>query len=61
MTRLAVLFAVCAALAGCGADGEPIHPTFAGSVSVGSSGVYTSGGVGLSSGPISIFVGSSSY
>ncbi len=49
-------------LAGCGADGEPVQPTPAqptvsATVGVGSSGAYVGGGVGLSRGPLGIYLG----
>ncbi|MCV6586918.1 MAG: hypothetical protein OIF47_15410 [Marinibacterium sp.] len=51
--------ALCLALglAACGADGEPIRPSAALSVSGGSSGVRVGGGVAAQAGPFSIFVG----
>ena len=45
-------------LAACGADGEPIPPTMNTHIGVAvGSGGYTSGGIGLSSGPLNIFLG----
>ena len=44
-------------LAGCGVDGEPIQPTLNAHLGVGSSGAYVGGGVGLSQGPLSVFLG----
>ena len=44
-------------LAGCGADGEPVHPTATAGVSVSNSGVRTHGGVGLQKGPLGLFLG----
>lgn len=58
MKRLTVLAMLAAlALAGCGADGEPVQPTMNLGVGVGSGGVNTWGGVGLNQGPFSVFVG----
>ena len=48
------LVTMCAGLAGCGADGEPVKPTLNTSVSVGTDGVSASTGVGLRKGPLSI-------
>jgi hypothetical protein len=46
------------ALAGCGADGEPVQPSLNAGVGVSSDGsVNVRGGVGLSQGPVSIFFG----
>ncbi|MCX8952136.1 argininosuccinate lyase [Ruegeria sp. NA] len=50
------------ALAGCGADGEPDQPTapqptVSATIGVGSSGAYVGGGVGLSRGPLGIYLG----
>lgn len=47
----------CIILAACGADGDPIQPTMDLGVGVGSSGVHTYGGLGLSSGAVSVFLG----
>ena len=49
-------------LAGCGADGEPDQPTAPqptvnATIGVGSSGAYVGGGVGLSRGPLGIYLG----
>lgn len=49
-------------LAGCGADGEPVQPapaqpTVSATVGIGSSGAYVGGGVGLSRGPLGIYLG----
>jgi len=60
MTRVLALCAF-AALAACGIDGEPEQPTRIDTVNIGvaggSSGVYDYGGVGVSNGPLSIFIG----
>lgn len=45
---------VLAALAGCGADGEPIKPTVSGSVSIGTGGISTSAGVAARKGPVGV-------
>ncbi|WP_412564095.1 hypothetical protein [Thalassobius sp. MITS945101] len=42
------------ALAACGVDGEPLKPAATASVNIGKNGVTTSGGVGVSKGPLSI-------
>lgn len=57
MIRPLVLFACLALLAGCGADGEPVTPTGAVSVGVGSGGVTTSATAGVRSGNVSVRVG----
>ncbi len=54
--RLVLILAVVA-LAGCGADGEPIRPSYSANVSGGSDGVRLGGGVGLRKGPFSLGVG----
>ncbi|WP_299786573.1 hypothetical protein [uncultured Marivita sp.] len=53
MIRSALVLAVFA-LAACGADGPPLTPSVATTVSVGSGGVHTSTGVSVSSGPVTI-------
>lgn len=55
--RFAVALAVMAALAGCGADGEPVQPTMSAGVHVSPSGVNVGGGVGLHKGPFSLNLG----
>lgn len=57
MTRFALILSASLALVGCGADGEPVQPTFSGAVGVGSGGTYVGGGVGVSRGPLGLFVG----
>ncbi|WP_424832363.1 argininosuccinate lyase [Ruegeria sp.] len=52
-----LLVATGIALAACGADGEPVQPTFNAAVGVGSSGSYVAGGVGVNRGPVGLFVG----
>ncbi len=54
---MALMTASLLFLASCGADGEPIRPNFSGGVAVGSSGVHTYGGVYVSQGPFSVFLG----
>ena len=58
MKRLLGVLAL-AALAGCGADGEPIRPTAQASVGVGDRGVSGSVGTTLSRGNVRIGVGAS--
>ncbi|MFD1343522.1 hypothetical protein [Litorisediminicola beolgyonensis] len=53
---MAALLAL-AVLAGCGADGEPVRPTYGATVSVGSDGVRTGASVGLRKGPLSVGLG----
>lgn len=57
MMRAVFLMSTLAALAACGADGEPIRPTLNGGVSISSSGIYPSASVGLNKGPVSVHVG----
>lgn len=45
------------ALSACGVDGEPVQPTANANISVSPSGVYTNVGLGLSQGPLSIYLG----
>ncbi len=54
MKRFAVL--VLLGLAACGVDGEPEKPRVDASLAVGSGG-YVGGAVGVSQGPVSIFLG----
>jgi len=56
-TRMLALVALTA-LAGCGADGEPVQPTMNAGIGVSSNGnVNVRGGVGLHQGPVSVFFG----
>ncbi|MES0826243.1 argininosuccinate lyase [Ruegeria sp. SCP11] len=55
--RIAVIVATGFALAGCGADGEPVQPTASLGVGVGSSGTHVGGGVGLRRGGLGIYLG----
>lgn len=60
MTRGVLMLSAVIALAGlaaCGVDGEPIRPTAAASIGVGSGGVHSNVGVGVSKGPVSVFLG----
>lgn len=52
-----LVIALCGLLAACGVDGEPITPTLAANVGVGSSGVSSNVGVGMNRGPVSVFLG----
>ena len=54
-TLLAVLTML--ALAGCGADGEPVQPTLDATVGIGNSGVHSYGALGLHQGPVSVYLG----
>ncbi len=56
MKRLFAIL-VLTALAGCGADGDPIQPSMNTNVGIGSNGVSASTGVNLKKGPISVGVG----
>ena len=51
------LFLAFVTLASCGADGDPIRPSYNANVSVGSGGVNTNVGVSVSKGPVTIGVG----
>lgn len=55
MKRLIAAMTICGTLAACGVDGEPEKPTVSGAVTISNNGVYPS--VGVSKGPVSIFVG----
>lgn len=55
MKKLCLAAAVL--LAGCGVDGEPVQPSMNVGIGVGTGGVNTYGAVGLSQGPLSIFLG----
>ncbi len=50
------LVLVALALAGCGADGEPIRPQVNTQVTIGPDGVSTSTGVRIRRGPVSVGV-----
>jgi hypothetical protein len=52
-----VLMIALAALAACGADGEPMKPNANLGLSIGSGGVTPSAGVGASNGTFSVGVG----
>ncbi|WP_170573824.1 argininosuccinate lyase [Ruegeria atlantica] len=55
--RLVFLISAGFALAGCGADGEPVQPSMSANVGVGSSGTYVGGGVGLRRGGLGVYLG----
>ena len=59
MSRIQVFaFVALAALAGCGAEGEPIQPTMNAGIAISNDGnVHTNGGIGLHQGPVSLFFG----
>ena len=54
---LASLTAATVALAGCGADGEPVRPSLNAGIGIGSGGVHVGGNVGVRKGPVSIAIG----
>ncbi|WP_170415083.1 argininosuccinate lyase [Ruegeria atlantica] len=55
--RVVILITAGFALAGCGADGEPIQPSMSANIGVGSSGTYGGVGVGLQRGGLGVFLG----
>ena len=55
--RGAALILCLLTLAGCGADGEPVQPTFSAGIGIGSGGVRLGGAVGVSTGPLNISLG----
>lgn len=57
MKQTIAFVSAMAFLAACGVDGEPIQPTAAAGVSVTPNGVYPSAGVGLRTGPLSLWLG----
>lgn len=57
MTRTILTLIAAAALAGCGADGEPITPTANVNVGVGTSGTHAGVSVGLNKGPWNLSLG----
>ncbi len=57
MPKIVCLMAALLVLASCGADGEPIRPTFGAGVNVSSSGVHVGTNVGVSKGPLSVSLG----
>lgn len=56
MKRLTALL-FCGFLAACGADGEPVTPSFNGGVTIDGSGIRPSASVGVGKGPISVRLG----
>lgn len=56
MIRSLACFGLCAALAACGADGEPVRPTANLGIGVSSSGVSAGASVGVRQGPVAINV-----
>ncbi len=56
MKHLAAL-PIIALLAACGADGEPVRPTYSTTIGVGQSGVHTHTSVGARKGNISVRIG----
>lgn len=54
ITRPTLLLLTCLALAGCGADGEPVQPTANVGVGMSSSGVHAGAKVGVRKGPWAI-------
>ena len=57
MIRRLLIVAAVSALSACGVDGEPIQPSVGASVGIGTGGVYSNVGVGVSKGPLSVFLG----
>ena len=55
--RLLWIIASCAALVGCGVDGEPVQPEVQTQVSLSNAGVHLGGTVGLNRGPFSLRLG----
>lgn len=56
MARMIFAVSMCAALAACGADGEPVKPTVGVGVTVSGSGVNAGASVGVRQGPVAINV-----
>ncbi len=57
MVRVVLCVVALGALVGCGVEGSPWTPHANANIGVGSGGVYTSGSVGVSNGPVSISIG----
>jgi ABC-type nitrate/sulfonate/bicarbonate transport system substrate-binding protein len=57
LSVVAVLAVALLALAGCGADGEPVQPSANLNVGIGPNGVNTGATVGLTRGPLRVGVG----
>ena len=55
--KYAMILTLLAGLAACGADGEPITPSAKVNLGVGANGVTARSNVGVTKGPVSIFVG----
>jgi hypothetical protein len=53
MKRLCMVMAL-AALAGCGADGEPVRPSMSATVGAGSDGLSAATGMTLTKGPVTL-------
>lgn len=57
MIRNFFLAAALLGLVACGVDGEPVTPTVAANIGIGSDGVRTNVGLGVNKGPLSVFWG----
>lgn len=57
MTRILATLALVGSLSACGADGEPVQPTFSAGVGVSPSGVRVGGNLGLKLGSVPVTVG----
>ena len=57
--RYVFAFLSLAALAACGADGEPVQPSANLNIGISNSGIHTGASVGLRKGPLGIYLGAS--
>jgi hypothetical protein len=57
MKQIAIMCAALSLLSACGIDGEPVQPSVNAGVAITPNGVYPAASVGISQGPLSIFLG----
>ncbi|WP_194287151.1 hypothetical protein [Tritonibacter aquimaris] len=57
MLKLILMLGAVVALASCGADGEPVRPSYGANIGISNHGVHLGGSVGASKGPVSVAVG----
>jgi hypothetical protein len=57
MKKIVVILGVVGLLSACGADGDPVQPTFSAGVGLSPSGVRVGGQMGVKLGPVPVTVG----